>query len=70
MRLPYGNEEEACKVLSSVEADNLGFVSSRLEGSTIVSEMVAENIMSLVHTLDDLMSCVAVAEQVIGRSPL
>ena len=70
LRLSYGSEEEARRILSSVETDNLGYVTSRLVGSTIISEIVADNIMSLVHTLDDYMSCLAVAEQVIEKNPL
>lgn len=63
----YGTEEEAKKVLSSVQTDNVDFVKTHLEGSSIVSETSADGIMSLLHTLNDYLSCLTVAEEIIGK---
>ncbi|MFQ5909122.1 MAG: KEOPS complex subunit Pcc1 [Thermoplasmata archaeon] len=67
LRFDCESEEEAKRVLSSVHADNEGFVETHLEGSALVSEISAESIPSLLHTLDDYLSCLTVAEEIIGK---
>lgn len=63
----YDSEEEARKVLSSVQTDNVDFVKTHLEGTSLVSEISADGLMSLLHTLNDYLSCLAVAEDIIGK---
>jgi len=67
MTFSYSSEGEAKKVLSSVQTDNVDFVKTHLEGSSLVSEMSADSVMSLLHTLNDYLSCLTVAEEVIGK---
>ncbi|MFQ6128239.1 MAG: KEOPS complex subunit Pcc1 [Thermoplasmata archaeon] len=67
IRFAYDSEEEAKNILSSIQTDNEGFVKTHLEGSSLVSEISAESILSLLHTLDDYMSCLTVAEEIIGK---
>ena len=67
LRFTYRSEEEAEGVLAAVQADNEEYVKTHLEGSRIVSEVVAKSIPSLMHTLDDYLSCVTVAEGIIGK---
>lgn len=63
----YDSEEEARKILSSVQTDNADFVKTHLEGTSFVSEISASGLMSLLHTLNDYLSCLAVAEEIIRK---
>ncbi|MFQ6107634.1 MAG: KEOPS complex subunit Pcc1 [Thermoplasmata archaeon] len=67
LRFTYESKEQAEEVLSSLLADNEGFVKARLEGSSLISEASAESIPSLLHTLNDYLSCLAVAEKIIEK---
>jgi hypothetical protein len=63
----YRNKEEAEGVLAAVQTDNEEYVKTRLEGSSIMSEVSAKSIPSLMHTLDDYLSCLTVAEEIIEK---
>ena len=58
----YRSASEAERVWRSVQADNPGFVSGRLEGSRVTIELSGTNPASLRMTLDDLVACLAAAE--------
>ncbi len=45
--------------------DNERFVHMVVEGKKIKSTAESESIPSLIHTLDDFLSCVSVAERVV-----
>lgn len=64
----YATEEQAEAILRSVAVDNGGFITSRREGRRLVSEAQASTPLSLLHTLEDYLACVAVAERIVqGR---
>ncbi len=65
LELNYADEREAEKVLKAVAVDNEGFVVARREGSTIISEISSENILSMVQTIEDYLACVSIAEKTI-----
>jgi hypothetical protein len=65
LELNYVDEREAEKVLKAVAVDNEGFVAARREGSSIISEISSENILSLVQTIEDYLACVSIAEKTI-----
>lgn len=67
VRLEFSRHEDALKVQKSVELDNEGYVESKVEGGAIVARMGADSLKSLLHTLDDFLSCVGVAENIITR---
>ncbi len=60
--LEYGSEDMARAVFGSVELDNRGFISGKVEDKRIVFEISGENPMSLSHTINDLLACVKAAE--------
>lgn len=64
--LEYRTEEEAERVARSVSMDDAGFIKTRREGRHVLSEATAPSAMSLLHTLEDYLACVSVAER-IGR---
>jgi hypothetical protein len=64
LELEYEDESTAKAVSKAVEVDNYQFVESILEGNKIISKVKSESISSLIHTLDDYLACVTVAERV------
>ena len=66
LRFPYDDERTAKSVLAAVSPENGGYVSSRLEGSTIIYEMEADNAGTLRNTADDLLACIKAAEDSAG----
>jgi hypothetical protein len=64
--LDFDGEPEASRVACSLEPDNEGFVSTNLRGKTIEARMEARSIEALLHTLDDYLACLGVAEGMKG----
>ena len=69
MRLGFSSEAEARKILDAVELDNQGYVDTKVEGSSILADIKANSLNSLLHTIDDFLSCTSVAEKVISKKP-
>lgn len=65
--LEFADQNEAEKVHRSVELDNEGYVRSRVEGRTIIAEMEASSLKSLLHTLDDFLSCAGLAGNIVSK---
>ena len=66
MEFNYDSEDEAQAVARAVEVDNEGFITMVVEGKRIRSIAESESISSLIHTMDDFLSCVSVAERVVN----
>ena len=64
----YPSKHVASTVLQATKVDDQGFVTSSLEENCIIATIEAESVSSLIHTLDDYLSCVSVAEQVVNKS--
>ncbi|MDH3365005.1 MAG: KEOPS complex subunit Pcc1 [Thermoplasmata archaeon] len=67
MILEFPSGDAAAKVLGTVESDNDDYVEARLDGNRIVASVEAESLNSLLHTLDDFLACVSVAQKIISR---
>ena len=67
LEFSYDSKEEAEAIAKAVEVDNYQFVKTKLDGNRIVSIAESESIPSLIHTLDDFLACVGVAEKVVRR---
>ncbi len=68
LEFTYDTPESSQKILSSVELENYPYVEARLEGSTLISKTSADSLESLIHTLEDYLSCISVAERVLGEA--
>lgn len=66
LEFDYDSEDEAQAVARAVEVDNEGFVSMVVEGIRITSTVESKSISSLIHTLDDFLACVSVAERIVN----
>jgi tRNA threonylcarbamoyladenosine modification (KEOPS) complex Pcc1 subunit len=67
LRLEFASPDQAEHVHRSIELDNQGFVKTKLEGNTILAEIEASSLNSLLHTLDDFLSCTSVAEKIVSK---
>ena len=70
--LNYESEDTAEKVLRAVIVDNEDFIQAKREGNSIVSDIKAESFLNLLHTIEDYLTCVSIAEKTIkkvGDSP-
>ena len=63
----YPAPDIARTIFASVSPEDAGYVESKLEGSSIFSTISAKSLNSLLHTLDDYISCIQVAEKVAGQ---
>ncbi len=66
LEFSYETEKEAEAIVKAVEVDNYQFVKTTLEGKKVISDVEARSISSLIHTLDDFLACVGVAERVMN----
>lgn len=67
IRLEFSSPEEAHNVQRSLELDNEGYVRSRIDGSSIEAHVEAESLKSLLHTLDDYLACLGVADNIVTK---
>ena len=68
LELEYPDEARARAVHGALAPDNAPYVTARVEGSRVIAEATAENPMSLLHTIEDYLACVAVAEKAAGAA--
>ncbi len=64
--LSYESKEEALSVLGAVDVDNKGYVEAEHRGSNLYFRTKCNESGMLRNTLDDLLSCVGIAERMIG----
>ncbi len=63
LKLDYDDEKTAYIIGRSIEPDNDGYVEMDIEGNTITCKIKSEEPLQLLQTVDDLLSCVTVAEE-------
>ena len=61
------DEEKVMNILKSIEVDNFDFVKSKVNGKKLEATIKASSVSSLLHTLDDYLSCVSVAMKVVDK---
>ncbi len=62
--LEYPTNDTAKKILKSVEVDNYNFVRCKVEKNKIRCRVESPTVSSLLHTIDDFLSCIILAEEV------
>ena len=65
LQLEYGDEAAALAVHRALAPDNPPFVKAETRGATVIAEMEAATPMKLLHTVEDYLACVAVAERAV-----
>lgn len=66
LEFEYRTEAEARKVAEAIKVDDEGFVKTKVKGKKLMARIEARNAMSLLHTLDDYLVCLGVAERAVG----
>jgi hypothetical protein len=69
LNFKYQNEDDAETVVSAVKVDNYNFVKTKVTKNEIISDIDSKTISSLIHTLDDYLSCLSLAERVVSKIP-
>ncbi len=64
----YQSEKMARAIFESIKVDNYQYVRCRREKNKIVCEAKSTKASKLLHTLDDLLSCVIVSEEVYRKA--
>ena len=65
--IEFEDTEKVKTVLKSIEVDNFDFVNSKVNGKKLEATIKASSVSSLLHTLDDYLSCVSVAMKVVDK---
>jgi hypothetical protein len=66
--IEFDNTEKVKKIIKSVEVDNLDFVKSKTLGKKLEAHIESKSVSSLLHTLDDFLACISVAEKIVDKS--
>jgi hypothetical protein len=69
LNFKYNDDAEAKNVVQSVQVDNYSFVNTEIIKNEIISKIESKTLASLIHTLDDYLSCISLAERVVTKIP-
>lgn len=67
LQLEFESVEKAKKVLGSIQADDQKFVKSTLKGKMLQAEIESQSVPSLLHTLDDYLACISIADGIVKK---
>jgi hypothetical protein len=63
----YKDEKTTNNILKSIKVDNLDFINSKKSGNKLITHIETKSISSLLHTLDDYLACVSIAEKIVDK---
>ncbi len=63
IQLSFDDAETAKAIAAAISLDDGGYIRTTRRGRTISAEATADAPLSLLHTLDDYLACVSVAER-------
>lgn len=67
LELEFRDKNVAEIVLRSVKVDDYKFVRSIVKGKKIIARIESKNVLSMIRTIDDYLSCVSIAERVTSK---
>jgi len=67
LTLEFENTDKAKKVLRSIQTDDQGFVKSTFKGKILQAVVESTSVSSLLHTLDDYLACISVADDIVNK---
>jgi tRNA threonylcarbamoyladenosine modification (KEOPS) complex Pcc1 subunit len=65
--IDFDDADKVKTIQKSIEVDNFDFVKSKINGKKLEATIKAKSVSSLLHTLDDYLSCVSVAVKVVDK---
>jgi hypothetical protein len=66
--LEYATEGEAVAVVAAIDPDNAPYVEASREGRKITIRSRSETCPQMLHTMEDLLACLRVAEEAVQAS--
>jgi len=66
--IEFENAKKTKKVLRSIQTDDHGFVKSKQRGKTLEAVIESNSVASLLHTLDDYLACVSIADDIVNKN--
>ena len=66
--IEYATYEKADKILRSINVDDFDFVTSKVQNKKLEATIRSKSVSSLLHTLDDYLSCLSVAEKIVDKN--
>ena len=66
--IDFDDTKKVKNILKAIEVDNFQFVKTQIKGKTLEAEIENKSVPSLLHTLDDYLSCVSVAEKIVDKN--
>jgi len=65
LTLKYINENIAKDIQQSLRIDDDSFITSKVEDNIVYAAIRSKSLSSFLHTIDDYLSCLAVAEHIM-----
>ena len=64
----YPNQNTAEKIRDALEVDNYKFIQTEIKNHQLIANIESKSVMSLLHTIEDYLSCLTTAENVIAET--
>jgi tRNA threonylcarbamoyladenosine modification (KEOPS) complex Pcc1 subunit len=69
IKIQYPNKKITETIVQSLKVDDISFVQSIIKNETELNvNITAKTISSLLHTLDDYLACLTVAEKIVNKN--
>jgi tRNA threonylcarbamoyladenosine modification (KEOPS) complex Pcc1 subunit len=66
IEIDFRSNEDASSVLKAIELDNGQYASANVVGNVLELSANAKSMPSMLHTLEDLLACIKVADGVVN----
>jgi hypothetical protein len=66
--IEYDDAKKANKILQSIQVDDFDFVKSNVKENKLEAIIDASSVNSILHTLDDYLSCISIAEKIVNKN--
>ncbi len=64
----FPNSETAKKIMKALEVDNYRFIKTKQKDNILIARIEAKSILSLLHTVEDYLACLSLAEDIILKT--
>ena len=64
----YKKNHHAEQILKATKVDDDLFVTAQVSVNTVKATIESDSFSSMVHTLDDYLACVSVAEKIVNKN--
>jgi hypothetical protein len=68
LTLAFDDVTSARAIVAAIALDDEGYIRTIRRGRTLVAEANADGPMGLLHTLDDYLACISVAERTLKEA--